>query len=181
LLQKSVFQVWRGAKVVRVLKGAHQGPVGDICLMPEDGTFVSGGLKDGAIVVFDNNYQLIGAGATLPFILGSVRRILKRTYTTSEGEEGGTRRYFHLLVGTTGNCKFNAMFFSKRLFGGIHFGTFLRLGNIFAIFGYIFDLLSTFLGTFWVPVAIFVHFLGTGCHFCTHFWRFFGYIFGLIG
>ena len=33
--------VWRGVKVVRVLKGAHSGTVGDIKVM-EDGSFVSG-------------------------------------------------------------------------------------------------------------------------------------------
>ncbi len=55
-----------------MLKGAHQGPVGDVCVMDAaadggdgdgggDGTFVSGGMEDGAIVVFDANYQVRGS------------------------------------------------------------------------------------------------------------------------
>ena len=34
--------VWKGVKVVRVLKGAHNGPVGSIAVF-EDGSFISGG------------------------------------------------------------------------------------------------------------------------------------------
>ncbi len=92
--------IWKSVKVVRVLKGAHQGAVGDICVMPEDGVFVSGGMEDGAFVVFDVNYQLIGAGAALPSQLGCVRRIRRKNY--SANEDG--RRFFHLVVGTTANC-----------------------------------------------------------------------------
>ena len=44
--------IWRSVKVVRVLKGAHTGPVSDICVL-DDGSFVSGGVSDGALVVFD--------------------------------------------------------------------------------------------------------------------------------
>ncbi len=40
-------------------QGAHSGPVADICTL-EDGSFISGGLADGSIVVFDNKYELIG-------------------------------------------------------------------------------------------------------------------------
>ena len=61
--------IWRGVKVVRVLKGAHAGAVGDIKVM-EDGSFVSGGLDDDSLVVFNENYELIGAGAILPEVLG---------------------------------------------------------------------------------------------------------------
>ncbi len=93
--------VWKGNKVIRVLKGAHQGPVGDIIVMDEDdGSFVSGGLEDGAFVVFDSDYNLIGAGASLPVSLAGVRKMFKKTY--SEKEEEGSK-YFHLLVGTTSN------------------------------------------------------------------------------
>ena len=55
--------------MVRVLKGAHSGAVGDIKVM-EDGSFVSGGLDDDSLVVFNENYELIGAGAILPEALG---------------------------------------------------------------------------------------------------------------
>ncbi len=61
--------------MIRVLKGAHQGPVGDVCVMAADGAFVSGGAEDGALVVFDADYQLVGAGASLPASLGGVRRM----------------------------------------------------------------------------------------------------------
>ena len=91
--------VWKLVKVVRVLKGAHSGPVADICVV-DDGAFVSGGLEDGCLVVFDDNYQLIGAGATLPERFGSVRRIQCRSF--SKDDNGN--RFFHMLVGTTANC-----------------------------------------------------------------------------
>ena len=61
--------IWRGVKVVRVLKGAHAGAVGDIYVM-EDGSFVSGGLDDASLVIFNDTYDLIGAGAILPDALG---------------------------------------------------------------------------------------------------------------
>ena len=64
--------VWKGVKVVRVLKGAHSGPVGHIAVF-EDGSVVSGGEKDGALVMFNEAYELMGAGATLPSHTGSVR------------------------------------------------------------------------------------------------------------
>lgn len=67
--------IWKMVKVIRVLKGAHTGAVGDICVLP-DGSFVSGGLEDGALVIFNKEYQLIGAGAYLPKESGKVRRIL---------------------------------------------------------------------------------------------------------
>ena len=57
--------VWKGVKVVRVLKGAHSGPVGHIAVF-EDGSVISGGEKDGALVIFNEAYELMGAGATLP-------------------------------------------------------------------------------------------------------------------
>lgn len=61
--------IWRGVKVVRVLKGAHAGAVGDIQVM-EDGSFVSAGLDDASLVIFNDLYELIGAGAILPEPLG---------------------------------------------------------------------------------------------------------------
>ena len=91
--------VWKGVKVVRVLKGAHNGPVGDIAVF-DDGSFVSGGEKDGALVVFNDSYELIGAGATVQANLGSVRCIVAKYLEVSED---GSRQY-QLLVGTTSNC-----------------------------------------------------------------------------
>ena len=43
--------------MVRVLKGAHEGPVADICVV-DDGSFVSGGLMDGSFVVFNRDRAL---------------------------------------------------------------------------------------------------------------------------
>lgn len=63
--------IWRGVKVVRVLKGAHAGAVGDIQVM-EDGSFVSAGLDDASLVIFNDLYELIGAGAILPESLGGM-------------------------------------------------------------------------------------------------------------
>lgn len=94
--------VWRSVKVVRVLKGAHTGPVADIAVM-DDGSFVSGGVSDGALVVFDSRldlftshapiyrdpithrYDLIGVGAALPEQYGGVRTIVKRDFQTQDG------------------------------------------------------------------------------------------------
>ena len=42
-----------------------QGNVADICMM-DDGSFISGGKDDGALVIFNERYELIGAGAVLP-------------------------------------------------------------------------------------------------------------------
>ncbi len=41
------------------MQGAHTGPISDICVL-EDGSFISGGLSDGAICVFDQSFALIG-------------------------------------------------------------------------------------------------------------------------
>ena len=89
--------VWRSVKVVRVLKGAHTGPVADIAVL-SDGSFVSGGLADGALVMFDADYELIGVGAALPDQFGGVRRLLGRGL----GVEGGERRG-RMYCGTTTN------------------------------------------------------------------------------
>lgn len=97
--------IWKDVKVIRVLKGAHQGSVGDICVM-DDGTIISGGLSDGAFVVFDDRYQLIGAGATLPDEFGCIRRILQKTYDINEDEV----RYCRLVVGTSRNCILDVSF-----------------------------------------------------------------------
>ena len=96
--------VWRSVKVVRVLKGAHTGPVSDICVM-DDGSFVSGGVSDGALVVFDANYDLIGVGATLPEQFGGVRRIIRKEFSV----ENDVRKY-HLYVGTTTNSIVEVLF-----------------------------------------------------------------------
>jgi hypothetical protein len=42
--------------------------VADICTL-EDGSFISGGLADGSIVVFDNKYELIGKGTIFVALL----------------------------------------------------------------------------------------------------------------
>ena len=34
--------------------------------MMDDGSFISGGKDDGALVIFNERYELIGAGAVLP-------------------------------------------------------------------------------------------------------------------
>jgi hypothetical protein len=34
--------------------------------MMDDGSFISGGKDDGAMVIFNEKYELIGAGALLP-------------------------------------------------------------------------------------------------------------------
>ena len=91
--------IWGGVKVVRVLKGAHEGSVAAICVM-DDGSFVSGGLSDGSFVVFNSEYSLIGAGAILTWELGNVRTIQKRSFSVSD-EDGSS--YYHLLAGTTTN------------------------------------------------------------------------------
>ena len=89
---------------MRVLKGAHTGPVSDICVL-DDGSFVSGGVSDGALVVFDANYDLIGVGATLPEQFGGVRRIIKKEFSVANGV-----RSFHLYVGTTTNSIVEVLF-----------------------------------------------------------------------
>ena len=96
--------VWRSVKVVRVLKGAHTGPVADICVM-EDGSFVSGGVSDGALVVFDSRYDLIGVGATLPEQYGGVRAVVRRDFQAQDGN-----RKYHLFVGTTTNSVVEVLF-----------------------------------------------------------------------
>ena len=98
--------VWRSVKVVRVLKGAHTGPVSDICIMEEDGSFVTGGVSDGTLVVFDANYDLIGVGASLPEQFGGVRRIIRKEFS----HDGAGNRKYHLYVGTTTNCIVEVLF-----------------------------------------------------------------------
>eukprot|EP00090_Calanus_glacialis_P000940 TRINITY_DN10679_c0_g1_i1.p1 TRINITY_DN10679_c0_g1~~TRINITY_DN10679_c0_g1_i1.p1 ORF type:complete len:1682 (+),score=397.37 TRINITY_DN10679_c0_g1_i1:312-5048(+) len=99
--------VWRSVKVVRVLKGAHTGPVADICVL-DDGSFVSGGVSDGAFVVFDSKYDLIGVGASLPEQFGGVRRIIKKEFSVNDGV-----RKHHLYVGTTTNSIVEVLFTIK--------------------------------------------------------------------
>ncbi|XP_023324259.1 echinoderm microtubule-associated protein-like 1 [Eurytemora carolleeae] len=89
--------VWRSVKVTRVLKGAHTGPVSDICVL-EDGSFISGGVSDGTLCIFNSTYELIGVGATLPDQFGGVRRILKKSFKKIE-----ETRTIHLIIGTTTN------------------------------------------------------------------------------
>ena len=57
-------------------QGAHSGPVADLCTL-EDGSFISGGLADGCIVVFDNKYELIGMYAWKQFVHWYVTKITK--------------------------------------------------------------------------------------------------------
>ena len=96
--------VWRGVKVVRVLKGAHSGTVGDIKVM-DDGSFVSGGLDDDSLVIFNESYELIGAGAVLPEAVGGVKKILVWRYIAQDDA-----RHFHLIVGTNKGCVLDVTF-----------------------------------------------------------------------
>ena len=70
-----------------------------IFLYNQDGSFVSGGEKDAALIVFNSDYELIGAGAALTPQVGAVRTLLKRNFTSADGIW-----FFHLIVGTTLNC-----------------------------------------------------------------------------
>ena len=65
----------------------------------QDGSFVSGGEKDASLIVFNSEYELIGAGAVLTPHVGGVRALLKRNLTSADGIW-----FFHLIVGTTLNC-----------------------------------------------------------------------------
>jgi microtubule-associated protein-like 1/2 len=98
--------IWRGVKVVRVLKGAHAGAVGDIVVM-EDGSFVSGGLNDDSLVVFNENYELIGAGAVLPEALGGIKKILVWKFVSLNEAES---RHYHLYIGTERGCVADCVF-----------------------------------------------------------------------
>ena len=60
---------------------------------------MSGGEKDASLIVFNSEYELIGAGAVLSPQVGGVRAILKRNFTSADGI-----LFFHLIVGTTLNC-----------------------------------------------------------------------------
>ena len=51
------------------------------------------------MIVFNSEYELIGAGAVLTPHVGGVRAILKRNFTSADGIW-----FFHLIVGTTLNC-----------------------------------------------------------------------------
>ena len=51
------------------------------------------------MVVFNETYELIGAGAVLPEILGGVKKILTWRFVSLDGA-----RHFHLYVGTSRGC-----------------------------------------------------------------------------
>ena len=50
-------------------------------------------------MVFNETYELIGAGAVLPEILGGVKKILTWRFVSLDGA-----RHFHLYVGTSRGC-----------------------------------------------------------------------------
>jgi hypothetical protein len=62
----SLKSLYHKIHVTSRVKGAHSGPVADLCTL-EDGSFISGGLADGSIVVFDNKYELIGGHVNTSF------------------------------------------------------------------------------------------------------------------
>jgi microtubule-associated protein-like 1/2 len=68
--------VWgRGYNAVtKAIWAAHEGPVFGLCVT-RDGCVVTGGGKDGRIVVYDAAYKRTGEEATLPRNWGAVRTI----------------------------------------------------------------------------------------------------------
>ena len=83
--------VWgRGYNAVtKAMWRVHEGPIFSICVL-KDGSIVTGGGKDGRVVMYDSNYSPTGAEAQLPPHLGCVR-------TVSQGQGA------QLLLGTTRN------------------------------------------------------------------------------
>jgi microtubule-associated protein-like 1/2 len=88
--------VWgRGYNAVtKAIWAAHEGPVFGLCVT-RDGCVVTGGGKDGRIVVYDAAYKRTGEEATLPRNWGAVR-------TISQGRRPqnlfNTRIYLYLYV-----------------------------------------------------------------------------------
>ena len=60
---------------------------------------MSGGEKDSALIVFNSEYELIGAGAALTPQVGAIRTLLKRNFTSADGI-----LFYHFIIGTTMNC-----------------------------------------------------------------------------
>ena len=83
--------VWgRGYNAVtKAMWAVHEGPIFSICVL-KDGSIVTGGGKDGRVVMYDSSYSPTGAEAQLPHHLGCVR-------TLSQGQGA------QLLLGTTRN------------------------------------------------------------------------------
>ncbi len=86
--------VWgRGYNAVtKAIWAAHEGPVFGLCVT-RDGCVVTGGGKDGRIVVYDAAYKRTGEEATLPRNWGAVRTISQ-----------GRRRSICLIPGFTFIC-----------------------------------------------------------------------------
>ena len=84
--------VWgRGYNAVtKAVWRAHEGPIFSVCVLKEDGGLVTGGGRDGRVVLYDQTFCPTGREAQLPPHLGSVR-------TISQG--AGSQ----LLIGTTRN------------------------------------------------------------------------------
>lgn len=84
--------VWsKGSTVVlKTLRNAHEGPVFALLVL-KDGRIVSGGGKDGQLVLWDPSYRRTGYVAEIPEVHGNVRAL-------SQG------RGSQILVGTTRNC-----------------------------------------------------------------------------
>ena len=86
----NVFVWGRGYNAVtKAMWKAHEGPIFSVCVL-KDGSVVTGGGKDGRVVLYDYNYCPTGREAQLPPHLGSVR-------TISQGQGS------QLLLGTTRN------------------------------------------------------------------------------
>ncbi|CAG9819557.1 unnamed protein product [Phaedon cochleariae] len=87
--------VWgRGTNTIfKFIKGVHEGSIFSICVL-KDGSFVTGGGKDGRIVEFGANLAMTGVVSEVEGHFGGIRVI-------SEG------RGSQLLVGTTRNCILN--------------------------------------------------------------------------
>jgi microtubule-associated protein-like 1/2 len=87
--------VWgRGYNAVtKAIWAAHEGPVFGLCVT-RDGCVVTGGGKDGRVVVYDAAYKRTGEEATLPRNWGAVRTISQ-----------GRRLKIFLITGFTFNSK----------------------------------------------------------------------------
>ncbi len=71
----NVFVWGRGYNAVtKAIWAAHEGPVFGLCVT-KDGSVVTGGGKDGRIVVYDAAYKRTGEEVTLPRNWGAVRII----------------------------------------------------------------------------------------------------------
>jgi len=84
--------IWsRGStSILKILRNAHQGPVFALLVL-KDGRIVSGGGKDGQLILWDPSYRRTGYVAEIAEIHGNVRAL-------SQGKGS------QILVGTTRNC-----------------------------------------------------------------------------